>query len=38
MAYLPSTCTEVLQNYGQLEKVYLQIEKAVLVKGEIPRL
>lgn len=30
-------CTEVLQKHGQLEKAYVQLEKVVLVKGEIPR-
>ena len=31
------TCSEVLQKHGQLEKVYVQLEKVVLVKGEILR-
>lgn len=29
------TCTEVLQKHGQLEKVYLQRVKVVLVKQDI---
>lgn len=31
------TCIEVLQKYGELKEVYVQIVKVVLVKGKISR-